>query len=140
MSEELAIETRGLTRSYGAREVVRGLDLHVPRGAVYGFLGLNGAGKSTTIRILLGLIRRSGGAARVLGMDPAHDEVEIKRRTGYVADSPIFYDWMSVGEICNFAAYYRRESWDAKRADQLLARFRVPRDQKIKNLSKGQRV
>ncbi|MCX7045379.1 MAG: ABC transporter ATP-binding protein [Candidatus Sumerlaeota bacterium] len=140
MPENVAIETRRIGRRYGSRWVVRDLDLSIPRGAVYGFLGLNGAGKSTTIRMLMGLIRRHSGEASVLGFDPKRQDVEIKRRVGYVAESPAFYEWMRVREICAFAASYRRDRWDARRADDLLARFRVPPETRLKELSKGQRA
>jgi len=140
MSNDCAIETKQLGRRYGGRWVVRDLDLCVPRGAVYGFLGLNGAGKSTTIRMLMGLIRRHSGAASVLGLDPARRDVEVKRRVGYVAEQPAFYDWMRVEEICAFVATYRKDRWDPRRADDLLNRFRVPRGERLRNLSKGQRA
>lgn len=140
MAGQYAIETSGLGRMYGGRWVVDNLNLKVPRGAVYGFLGLNGAGKSTTIRMLMGLIRRHEGQALVLGLDPARQDVELKRRTGYVAEAPAFYEWMTVAEICRFAATYRRGRWDWKRAEQLIEQFRLPAGEKLKNLSKGQRA
>lgn len=140
MPEDWVIETKGLGRRYGRRWVVDGLDLQIPRGAVYGFLGLNGAGKSTTIRMLMGLIRRHGGQATVLGFDPARQDVEIKRRVGYVAEQPAFYDWMRVDEICAFAATYRKDRWDPKLAEHLIERFRIPREPRLKELSKGQRA
>lgn len=140
MADEIVIETKKLGRRYGRRWVVDGLDLSVPRGAVFGFMGLNGAGKSTTIRMLMGLIRRHAGEAKVLGLDPARQGVEVKRRVGYVAESPAFYDWMRVDEICAFVATYRKERWDRKRADDLIHRFRIPRDVRLKDLSKGQRA
>jgi ABC-2 type transport system ATP-binding protein len=140
MAEDNAIETRGLGRQYGRRWVVNHLDLAVPRGAVYGLLGLNGAGKSTTIRMLMGLVRRHAGEARVLGLDPAREAVAVKRRVGYVAEAPAFYDWMTVGEICRFVATYRRDHWNPRRAEDLIARFRLPLDARLKNLSKGQRA
>ena len=67
---ELAVETRGLTRSFGTFRAVDGIDLAVPAGSFYGFLGPNGAGKSTTIKCLTGLLRPDGGTMRILGMDP----------------------------------------------------------------------
>lgn len=140
MDGQWAIETTGLARWYGRRRVVNGLDLRVARGAVYGFLGLNGAGKSTTIRMLMGLIRRHEGEARVLGLDPARKGVELKRRVGYVAEIPAFYDWMTVAEALRFTATYRRERWDWGRAEQLVAQFRLPPGERLKNLSKGQRA
>jgi len=140
MADEWAIETRGLGRRYGSRWVVEELELKIPPGAVFGFLGLNGAGKTTTIRMLMGLIRRHSGEARVLGLDPAKEDVEVKRRVGYVAESPAFYEWMRVEEICRFAATYRKGRWDWKRAEELIARFRIPRDVRLKDLSKGQKA
>jgi ABC-2 type transport system ATP-binding protein len=83
---DLAIETHALHKHYGDVHAVDGLDLHVPRGAVYGFLGRNGAGKTTTIRMLAGLAHPSGGQMRVLGLDPRTDSVAILERTGLVID------------------------------------------------------
>jgi len=140
MADEWVIETNGLGRRYGTRWVVQDLSLRVARGAVYGFLGLNGAGKSTTIRMLMGLIRRHAGQAAVLRLDPARAGVRIKRRVGYVAEQPAFYDWMRVGEICAFAAYYRAGAWLPKRANDLIQRFRLPREARLRDLSKGQRA
>jgi ABC-2 type transport system ATP-binding protein len=140
MPDNCAIETTGLGRRYGSRWVVQDLGLQVKRGAVYGFLGLNGAGKSTTIRMLMGLIRRHGGNASVLGLDPQKSGVEIKRRVGYVAEMHNFYGWMKVQELCDFVATYRQGEWKPKLADDYLRRFRIPTDTKVKDLSKGQRA
>ncbi len=138
--ESVAVRTRGLGRRYGRRWVVRGLDLAVPRGAVYGMLGLNGAGKSTTLRMLMGLIRRGEGEALVLGLDPARRGVELKRRVGYVPDDPALYEWMTVHELCGFAGHYHGGRWKPQRALELMARFKLPLDTKLKHLSKGQRA
>lgn len=70
-----AIETRGLAKQYGARRVLDGLDLAVDAGSVFGFLGANGAGKTTAIRILLALARKTGGTARIFGHAPGSAEV-----------------------------------------------------------------
>lgn len=140
MSQELAIETQGLVRYYGRHKAVDRLDLRVPTGAVFGFLGLNGAGKSTTIRMLMGLIGPHEGTARVLGLDPRSDGTAMKQRVGYVAEVPNFYPWMRVRELCAFVAHYRRENWDWKRAAELMDRFRLTPEKRIKELSKGQRA
>ncbi len=137
---DLAIVTNSIGRKYGGRWVVNDLSLKVPQGAVYGFLGLNGAGKSTTIRMLMGLIRSHSGGAGVLGFDSSRQGLEIKRRVGYVAEQPAFYEWMTVGQICRFTATYRRDRWNWKLAESLVAKFRLPVDSKLKNLSKGQRA
>jgi ABC-2 type transport system ATP-binding protein len=133
---ELAIETHGLVRRYGKKRVLNGMDLHVPRGSVYGLLGKNGAGKSTTIRILMGLIRRHGGDVRVAGLDPARDDLGIKRRVGYVAENPDFYGWMRVEEIVRLVATYH-DDWDWRLSDRLMKQFSLPPRAKVKTLSKG---
>src|SRR5213078_1816852 len=76
--------TRGLSKSYGDVQALRGVDLEVRRGEIFGFLGPNGAGKTTTIRCLLDLIRPSGGTVRVLGLDPQADPLAVRRRVGYL--------------------------------------------------------
>ncbi len=98
-----AIELRGLTRSYGDVHALRGLDLDVPVGSIFGFLGPNGAGKTTTIRILVGLLRATSGRVRVLGLDPGHDSLEIRRNVGYLAQLPRFHDDLTPRETLRFA-------------------------------------
>ena len=92
MSEEIALMTQGLTKSYGKVRALRGVDLEVRHGEIFGFLGPNGAGKTTTIRCLLDLIRPDGGTARVLGMDPQADPVTVQTRTGYLPGEMAFKD------------------------------------------------
>src|ERR1700710_1684635 len=84
MSENLAIDVKGLRKSFGSSHALNGLDLTVATGGVAGFLGPNGAGKSTTIRILLGLLKADGGTAMLLGGDPWRDAVELHRHLAYV--------------------------------------------------------
>ena len=80
MSDELAIEARGLTKSYGAVRVLDGIDLRIPRGSVFALLGPNGAGKTTTVRILATLSRADGGQARVAGFDVVRDRRQVRRQ------------------------------------------------------------
>lgn len=138
-ARQCAIQTTWLGRRFGNHWAVRELSLNVPRGSVYGFLGLNGAGKSTTIRMLMGLLSPTEGSMSVLGADPSANDLEVKRRVGYVPDMPNFYEWMTVEEICAFVAHYRKGAWDARRAEHLVKFFRLPRQQKLQSLSKGQR-
>ncbi len=84
VSSEAAIRTDALTKHYGRTVALEALSVDVRRGEVFGFLGPNGAGKTTTIRLLLGLIHATSGGARVLGLDPWRDPVELHRRIGYV--------------------------------------------------------
>src|SRR5438046_9764066 len=83
-SHEPAILAKGLCKSYGATTALDGVDLEVHRGEIFGFLGPNGSGKTTTIRCLLDLIRPSGGSLRVLGLDPQADPVAVRARVGYL--------------------------------------------------------
>lgn len=84
MTAAAALLTDGLTKSYGARQVLHGVNLRVPVGTLFGFLGPNGAGKTTTIRILLGLLRRSGGRAELMGRDVWRDGPRLRREVGYL--------------------------------------------------------
>ena len=92
---DAVITTSGLTKRYGRRLAVDGLDLEVGRGQIFGFLGPNGAGKSTTIRMLLGLIRPNGGEAWVLGARVPGERLRVAARVGALAESPAFYEHLS---------------------------------------------
>jgi ABC-2 type transport system ATP-binding protein len=99
---EFAVSTRGLTRTFGSKRAVDGIDLQVPAGSFYGFLGPNGAGKSTTIKCLTGLLRPSSGDIRILGLDPLVDPVEIKRRVGVVPEDLALFDRLTAAETLSF--------------------------------------
>lgn len=92
---DLVIRTRGLTKAYGARFAVRGLDLDVPRGCAFGLLGQNGAGKTTTIRLLLGLVRPTGGEVLLFGRSMATDRMALLPRIGCMVEGPAFYPYLS---------------------------------------------
>ena len=94
-----AIVTQGLTRRFGKKTAVDGLDLQVPTGCVFGFLGRNGAGKTTTMKMLLNILEPSEGSAEILGLDTRRDSLEIKKRIGYVSDHPVMYGWMKIEEV-----------------------------------------
>jgi ABC-2 type transport system ATP-binding protein len=98
------IVTRGLTKRYGELIAVDALDLEVHRGEIFGLLGQNGAGKTTTILMLLGLTEPSDGSARVLGYDPAHDALQVKRRVGYLPDAVGFYTELTGRENLRYTA------------------------------------
>jgi len=94
-SEEPAIETRGLTKRFGRQTAVDNIDLAVPRGAVFGFLGPNGSGKTTTIRVMLGLAGATGGSVRVLGHQMPARLLEVLPRVGALVEGPAFYPFLS---------------------------------------------
>ncbi|MBC9821155.1 ATP-binding cassette domain-containing protein [Terrabacter sp. MAHUQ-38] len=92
---DLAIATRGLTKRFGARAAVDGIDLVVPRGSVYGFLGPNGSGKTTTIRMLLGLVRPSAGTSSLLGQPIPKGAQAVLPRVGSLVEGPAFHPYLS---------------------------------------------
>jgi ABC-2 type transport system ATP-binding protein len=103
----LAIEVRGLTKAYGQRKAVDGLDLHVAGGEVFALLGPNGAGKTTTVEILEGFRQRDGGEVRVLGTDPARADAGWRARIGIVLQGTGEFDELRVEEVVGlFAGYY----------------------------------
>lgn len=133
------ITAQGLEMHFPGCDALKGVDLNITAGSVFALLGENGAGKTTLIRILTGFQKPSAGTCRVLGLDPARDELEIRRRVGYVSDAPALYEWMRVAEIGWFAsAFYPAGFVDRYR--EAIERYELPHDRKIKHLSKGQRA
>jgi ABC-2 type transport system ATP-binding protein len=102
--DELPIRTRGLTKRYDELVAVDHLDLEVRRGEIFGLLGQNGAGKTTTILMLLGLTEPTSGEARVVGLDPARNPLQVKRRVGYLPDTVGFYGGMTGRENLRYTA------------------------------------
>ncbi|WP_309085091.1 ABC transporter ATP-binding protein [Chelativorans sp.] len=98
------IETRNLVKRYGRHAAVDGLDLTVEKGEVFGLLGPNGSGKTTTILLLLGLTEPTSGTVRVLGLDPLRNPLEVKRRVGYLPDQIGFYDNLTARENLLYTA------------------------------------
>jgi ABC-2 type transport system ATP-binding protein len=134
-----AIEIRNLTHAYGKAEAVRGLSLTVRPGTCYGFFGRNGAGKTTSIKCLLNLLRPTSGSVRIFGMDPQREEVAVKASLAYVPDHVAFYPWMTVGATLAYLASFRGH-WNGHTEKEMLAQFRLDPAKKVSALSKGQTI
>ena len=105
--DDYVIRTRGLGKSYpGGVTALTDLDLEVRRNSIFGFLGPNGAGKTTTIKLLLGLARPTSGSATLFGFDAERDTLEVRRRIGYLAQDPRYYDYMTARATLRFTARF----------------------------------
>ncbi len=120
MNAANAIEVTGLTKNYGAFEALRGVDLIVPEGALFGLLGPNGAGKSTLIKALVGALRPSGGRVRVLGLDPLRERAALRRQIGYMPQSPALYEDLSARDNVAFFGSAHDTTDLRCRADEVL--------------------
>jgi ABC-2 type transport system ATP-binding protein len=137
--DDYALETRGLWRTFGKFEAVKGVDLSVPRGSIFGLLGVNGAGKSTIIKMVMGHLRPTRGEIKVLGRTLGEDLVEIRKRVAYVSENRYLYEWMTVAESVRFTKAFH-ETWDDRKASDLLKRFSLPPEKKVRQLSRGNRA
>ena len=141
MSEGFVIETADLRKRYDGVEALRGLTLAVPAGSICGFLGRTGSGKTTTIKVLLGMAAPTSGRATVFGLaaDSPSASVEIRRRTGFVGDDKGLYDAMTVrGMVRYTASFYPK--WHREMEEHYLRRFELPAARGIKTLSRGMRT
>ena len=132
------IEISSLTKSYGSTQALCGIDLCVRQGEVHGFIGMNGAGKSTTIRILLGMLKKDGGEVKLLGGDPFKDCVELHRRLAYIPSEINPWPDLSGGEVIDLLSRMRGKP-DSKRRAELIERFQFDPRKKCRTYSKGNR-
>lgn len=133
-----AISVSGLVKTFGTTRALNGLDLSVATDEVHGFLGPNGSGKTTTIRVLLGLLRPDSGEARLLGGDPWNDAVALHRRLAYVPGDVSLWPNLSGGEAIDLMTRLRG-GFDRQRRDELLERFELDPTKKGRAYSKGNR-
>lgn len=132
-----AIELHKVSKTYPGKVALDKLSLSIPAGSIFALLGDNGAGKSTTIRILNGLTPPDAGVARILGRDAWDDASELRQRIGYVPERPKFYDWMTVQQIGWFTSGFQRAGF-LDRYLNLVKQFLLEPDAKLSVLSKGQ--
>jgi ABC-2 type transport system ATP-binding protein len=133
------LKLQDLHKSFGSVEVLDGLSLTVLPGEVFGFLGRNGAGKSTAIRILMGITRQDSGMVTVFGEPVQKNVIAIRQRIGYVAQEQNIYPWMTPHVLSRFVSgFYPR--WDQHRYQQLMDDFELPPKQRIGTFSGGMKA
>jgi len=137
MSNAIAIQAQGLVKNYGRVKALRGVDLTVQQGEIFGFLGPNGSGKTTTIRCLLDLIRPNGGSLQVLGLNPQQDPVGVRRRSGYLPGELRVDDAFTVEAALRYFNSLRRGKADWHYARTLAQNIDLDLKMRVKNLSKG---
>jgi len=135
---DIAVQFEGVSKKY-AHFALDNIDLELPAGSIMGFIGANGAGKSTTIRILMGLVRQDSGSVNVLGHPMPAQQAAAKLDIGFVSEDMRLYGTATVAWHMEFIrSIYPR--WDQPYAEKLLQRFDLKAQQKVKGLSHGQRV
>lgn len=133
------LEFEAVEKQFGRQRALDGVSLEIPAGVVFALLGENGAGKTTALRIALGLETPDRGRTQVLGLNSLEHGQEIRRRVGYLPERPTLYEWMTVAEIGWFTAGFYDHNF-LPRYRELTADFGLPEDRKIKSLSKGMRA
>lgn len=136
-SADCVIQSTALRKSFGKTDVLKGVDLSIPRGSIVGLLGTNGSGKSTFIKCLLGLLRISSGSARIFGEDPWDLSPEAKARLGYVPQVVKFYPWMNVRQMIDYTGAHYLD-WDTAFCDQMLTDWELKEKDHVRTLSTGQ--
>lgn len=139
MSDEPVIRTRGLTKYFGGKAGVYELDLDVPQGGVFALLGRNGSGKTTTIRMLLGMVLPTRGSGTILGCDIRALTPDVRERIGYLTEGHDLYGWMKVKQCGEFQRqFYRR--WNEKIFRGIVIHFGLDENSKVSDLSRGERA
>ncbi len=136
---DTVLELSNVSKYFGDNIALDDVSFSVQKGSVFALLGENGAGKTTAIRIMLGLCEPDSGRSRVLGMDSGRDDLRIRRSVGYVPDQPMLYDWMTVEEIGRFTAAFYPITF-MKRYFEMIDGYELRRNATIKSLSKGMRA
>jgi len=137
---EIVLETQGLTKYYGSSVAVDHMDLKIPRGSICGFVGRNGAGKTTAIKLMLSLLKPTAGSSRLLGCDSSQLTPEIRQRIGYVTEGHRLFRWMSIAGLEKFQRAFFEDQWDDRFFNDMIEYFELPKKKKIKHLSNGQRA
>ncbi len=137
MNEILKI--KDLNKSFGKLKVLRDFTMTMEKGKVHGLLGRNGEGKTTLIRMIMGVIPADGGEIFYKEKKISFNDSSYKKEIGYIPEDPFFYDWMTLKELLDFnSSFY--PAWESAKAEDYLGRFSLDKKMKIKNLSRGMKL
>ncbi len=137
---DVILKTSGLTKYYGSKLAVDHLDLKIEAGSICGFVGRNGAGKTTVIKLLLGLLKPTAGSASIFGCDSQNLTPDIRQRVGYVAEGHRLIRWMTIARLEKFQRAFFPGQWDREFFAEMIDYFELSKKQKVKHLSSGQRA
>ncbi len=138
-AQDIAFSASGLTRYFGNKPIVKQCSFSIPRGTVTGLLGLNGTGKTTTIRMLMGFLPPTRGSSAILGVDSQSLCATDRSRIGYTVEGHFLYNWMSVEECERFQSGTFAK-WNGNQFRETIERFGIQSQSRIRNLSRGQRA
>lgn len=139
VASDSVVDIRNLSRSFGDKQALVDVTLQIPIGCVFGLIGGNGAGKTTIIKHILGLLKAHTGSVRVFGLDPVSHPVETLGRIGYLSEERDLPDWMRVGDLMQYTRAFYPE-WDDAYAEELRSAFDLDKRARVKTLSRGQRA
>ena len=140
MTSQYAIETKDLTKYYGTYAAVDHLNLKIPYGSIYGLLGRNGAGKSTTIRMLLNFARPTAGSCHIADCNSQQLTPELLTKIGYINEGHKLYGSMKIKEIQKFQAAFYPDTWNNNLFEEMIEFFELSKNKRIRKLSNGQRA
>lgn len=137
---DTVLKTEALTKYYGKELALDHLDMSIPRGCICGFVGRNGAGKTTAIKLMLGLLKPTAGASTLLGCDSQQLKPSTRQRIGYVTEGHRLFRWMKIYELEKFQRKFYPKQWDDKLFSDMIEYFGLSKKKKVKHLSNGQRA
>jgi ABC-2 type transport system ATP-binding protein len=137
---EYVLETKGLTKYFSNKAALESFNLKIPQGCICGFVGRNGAGKTTAIKLLLGFLEPTSGSSSLLGCDSMSLTPKIRQRIGYVTEGHRLFRGMTISRLEKFQKPFFKGKWDDKFFSEMIEYFELSKKQKIKHLSNGQRA